>query len=56
MIKSNTKKEVMRMPTLKHLLEELKLLRVKPDEVRVPRRFYDRVVDQAEEVSEEHEE
>jgi hypothetical protein len=41
-------KEVKTMPTLKHLLEELKALRVNPDEVRVPGTLYDDLVEQAE--------
>ena len=36
------------MPTLKHLLEELKKLTVDPDEIRVPGQLYDDLVEQAE--------
>jgi len=44
------------MPTLKHLLEELKKLAVDPDEVRMPGTLYDELVEQAEESNEEKEE
>ena len=36
------------MPTLKHLIEELKNLAVDPDEIRVPGQLYDDLVEQAE--------
>ena len=36
------------MPTLKHLIEELRKLAVDPDEVRVPGKLYDDFVEQAE--------
>lgn len=41
------------MPTLKHLLEELGILGVEPDEVRIPGTVYDNIVS---EVSEEPDE
>jgi len=44
------------MPTLKHLLEELKKLAVDPDEVRMPGTLYDELVEQAEEASDKEEE
>ena len=43
------------MPTLKHLLEDLKKLAVDPDEVRVPGKLYDDLVEQAEDTIEEDE-
>ena len=43
------------MPSLKHLLEELRKLGVDPDEVRLPGTLYDDLVEQAEETSEEEE-
>ena len=42
------------MPTLKHLIEELKQLAVNPDEVRVPGTLYDDLVEQAEDVVEKN--
>ncbi|MBA7599417.1 hypothetical protein ES703_06450 [subsurface metagenome] len=50
------RKEVILMPTLKHLLEELKKLAVDPDEVRMPGTLYDELVEQAEEANEKEEE
>jgi len=44
------------MPTLKHLLEELGLIGVKPDNVRIPGQLYDDIVTDAEESSENPEE
>jgi len=38
----------MTMPTLKHLLEELRKLRADPGNVRIPGRLYDDLVAQAE--------
>lgn len=43
------------MPTLKHLIEELKKIKVDPDEVRVPGQLYDDLVEQAEDVLDEEE-
>ena len=43
------------MPTLKHLLEELKALAVDPDEVRLPGTLYDDLVEQAEDIEDEEE-
>ena len=40
------------MPTLRHLLEELGLLRVEPEDVRIPGQLYDDIVADAEESSE----
>jgi hypothetical protein len=39
--------------TLKHLLEELKKIKVDPDEVRIPGQLYDDFVDDAEDIAEE---
>ena len=50
------RREVILMPTLKHLLEELKKLAVDPDKVRMPGTLYDELVEQAEEAKEEEEE
>ena len=44
------------MPTLRHLLEELGLLKVKPDDVRISGAEYDALIEQAEESSEEEDE
>lgn len=42
------------MPTLKHLIEELKDMSVDPDEIRMPGVLYDELVNQADEVIEEN--
>ena len=42
------------MPTLKHLIDELKKLDVSPDEVRLPGTLYDDLVEQAEDNIEEN--
>lgn len=42
------------MPTLKHLLEELRKLAVDPDKIRVPAQLYDDFVEQAEDTIEEN--
>jgi len=42
------------MPTLRHLIEELKKLAVDPDDIRVPGQLYDDLVEQAEETIEEN--
>jgi hypothetical protein len=42
------------MPTLKHLLEELRKIKVEPDEVRIPGQLYDDLVDEAEDIAEEN--
>ncbi len=44
------------MPTLKHLLEDLGLLKVNPDEIRVSGKTYDRLMQQAEETADDQEE
>ena len=44
------------MPTLKHLLEELKKLTVDPDEIRLPGKLYDDFIEQAEDTIDENEE
>jgi hypothetical protein len=41
------------MPTLRHLLEELRKLSVDPDEVRLPGQLYDDLLDQGEDIAEE---
>jgi hypothetical protein len=41
------------MPTLKHLLEELRRIKVDPDEIRIPGQLYDDLVDDAEDIAEE---
>ena len=43
------------MPTLKHLLEELKKIRVDPDEVRIPGQLYDNIVADAEDEADDEE-
>ena len=48
----NKCKEVIIMPTLRHLLEELGLLG-DPDKVRIPGQVYDRIVDETDDFSEE---
>lgn len=40
------------MPTLKHLIDDLRKLDIDPDEIRVPGRLYDDFIEQAEDVSE----
>lgn len=42
------------MPTLKQLLEELRKLRVEPDEIRIPGVLYDDIVAEAEEDDEQN--
>ena len=42
------------MPTLKHLLEVLRKIRVDPDEVRIPGQLYDDLVDEAEDIAEKN--
>jgi hypothetical protein len=42
------------MPTLKHLLKELRMISVDPDEVRIPGQLYDDLVDDAEDIAEEN--
>ncbi|MCP4608269.1 MAG: hypothetical protein GY845_06105 [Planctomycetes bacterium] len=37
------------MPTLKHLLEDLGLLAVEPNDIRVSGKTYDRIMQQAQE-------
>jgi hypothetical protein len=44
------------MPALKHLFEELQKLAVDPDEIRVPGKLYDDLVEQAEDTIENPEE
>ena len=42
------------MPTLKHLLEELRKIDVDPSEVRIPAALYDDLLDEAEDIAEEN--
>lgn len=42
------------MPTLKHLLEELRLINIDPDEIHIPGQLYDDLVDQGEDIAEEN--
>jgi hypothetical protein len=44
----------MRIPTLKHLLEELWKIKVDPDEIRIPGQLYDDLVGEAEDIAEEN--
>ena len=41
------------MPTLKHLLEELRKIDVDPDEIRIPGQLFDDLLDQGEDIAEE---
>ena len=41
------------MPTLKHLIEELRRLSVRPDELHIPGQLYDDLLDQGEDIAEE---
>jgi len=42
------------MPTLKHLLEELKKIDVDPDEIRIPAALYDDLIDEAEDLAQKN--
>ena len=42
------------MPTLKHLLEELRNIKVDPDETRFPGQLYDDLVNDTEDITEEN--
>jgi hypothetical protein len=42
------------MPTLRHLLEELRQIKVDPEEVRIPGQLYDDLVDDAEDIADEN--
>ena len=41
------------MPTLRHLIEELKKLSVDPDEVCIPGQLYDDLMDQGKDIADE---
>ena len=41
------------MPTLQHLIDELRKLQVKPEQIRIKGRLYDELVDDADDVSED---
>ena len=41
------------MPTLKHLIDELRRISVDPDEVRIPGQLYDDLVDQGEDLADQ---
>jgi hypothetical protein len=43
------------MPTIKHLMEELKLLNVKPDDVRISGKMFDNIMIDIEEQKEKAE-
>ncbi len=43
------------MPNLKHLLEELGILGVEPEKIRIPGRLYDELVAEAEDSNDEDE-
>ena len=42
------------MPTLKHLVDELKRLSVDLDEIRLPGQLYDDLLDQGEDIADEN--
>jgi len=42
------------MPTLRHLLDELRDIDVDPNDVRLPGQLYDDLVEQAEDTTEEN--
>ena len=44
------------MPTLRHLLEDLGLLRTNPEDIHVSGKTYDRLMQQAEETADDQEE
>lgn len=44
------------MPNLKHLLEELEEIGIKPEKIRIPGRLYDELVSDAEDIQENPEE
>jgi len=44
------------MPTIRHLLEELKLLNVKPEDVRITGKMFDNIVLDIEDQKEQREE
>ncbi|MFC1939288.1 hypothetical protein ACFLXO_01215 [Chloroflexota bacterium] len=41
------------MPSLADLLRELRALGISPEEIDIPNRWYNQILDQAEEISEE---
>ncbi len=41
------------MPTLRHLIEELRRLDVDPGEIRIPAALYDDLLDQGEDIADE---
>jgi hypothetical protein len=43
----------MGMLSLQHLLDELRKLRVKPEDIRITGRLYDELIDDADDVSED---
>jgi hypothetical protein len=43
------------MPSIKQLVEELKMLGVDPDDIRLPAAIYDRIIDDAEEPDDQDE-
>jgi hypothetical protein len=45
---------VKKVPTLRHLLEELRKLDVDPGEIRIPAALYDDLLDEAEQIAEKN--
>ena len=43
------------MPTLQHLLDELRKLRINPDEIRIKGKLYDELIQDADDVIEDGE-
>ncbi len=41
------------MPTLQHLIDELRKLRINPEEIRINGQLYDELIDDADDVSED---
>jgi hypothetical protein len=44
----------MRMPTLRHFLEDLQNIGVDPEEIRIPGQLYDDLVDEAEDLAQKN--
>lgn len=55
-VKQIQNREVKDMPSLRHLLDELRRIDVDPDKVRLPGQLYDELVEQAEDTIENPEE
>ena len=41
------------MPNLQHLIDELKKLQVKPEEIRIKGKLYDELIDDADDICED---